>query len=171
MCVSTGESAAMEALGDPPDRLCSLNWNEAICMLFVFVSKQQKVGYYISKSWLHLCPTMSVTNYVSTWCLSAAGQLKKKKKRLMLRKCTDPRCNFQPTPACACVRRRLVGGSWWRVSPPAEMKWSTRNYKHSAAARAGSERCQRLRDEITVGKKMASGKGGKTAVIDWNNLK
>lgn len=25
MCVSTGESAVMEALGDPPDRLCSLN--------------------------------------------------------------------------------------------------------------------------------------------------
>lgn len=25
MCVSTGESAVMGALGDPPDRLCSLN--------------------------------------------------------------------------------------------------------------------------------------------------
>lgn len=116
------------------------------------MSKQQKVGYFICKSWLHLCPTQSISDYVSAWHLSAARAGQFKKRCLTLRKCTDPHCDFHPRRR---VRLCLVGGSWWRVSPPAEMKWSTRHYKHSAAARAGSERCQKLRDGITEEKKVS----------------
>lgn len=67
------------------------------------------------------------------------------------------------------VRLCLVGTGWWWVSPPAEMKWSTRHYKHSAPARQGSGRCQRLRDGITVEKKV-SGKEEKLLSLPVTTL-
>lgn len=79
-------------------------------MLFVVVSKQQKVGYFISKSRLHLCPTLSITGYVSAWRVSAAraGQLKKKDAC----RSGSAQTHAQPAPPCASVprRHRLVMG-------------------------------------------------------------
>lgn len=150
---------------------CSLKWNEAICMLFVVVSKQQKVGYFISTSWLHLCPTLLPIMCGSSVAFFAVhpGQFKK----VLDAQEMQTRAAISSSPLRVHTWKAgafLVGGSWWRVPPPAGMKWAWRHYKHSASAPAGRGGRQRLREGITAGKKGVR-EGGETAVIGCNNLK
>lgn len=46
-------------------------------MLFVVISKQQKVGYFISTSSLRLCPTLSITDSSAAFLAAHTGQFKK----------------------------------------------------------------------------------------------